>query len=103
MPSTARTDLKSRASPCTTMSFAAAIRPATLPTHDSPTAPDGDARLSPRPSVHALERKARRDDAATVHPVRDVDGVVLPVGAGDADQDRGPAPEAEAAFGPEIA
>src|SRR5204863_2514901 len=46
-------------------------------------------------SLERLERQAGRDDALAGALVDDVDRVVLPVGAGDAEEEREPAPEAE--------
>jgi hypothetical protein len=52
------------------------------------------------------ERKTRRDGFLAVEFVDDVDPVVGSVRAGDAEEDRCPAPEAEASFlfqlGPEV-
>src|SRR3989304_10631802 len=53
-------------------------------------------------STHGLDRQLRRHDLLAPARVDDVDGVVLPVGAGDAERDPRPAPEAELALGVEL-
>ena len=62
------------------------------PTRRRPTEPQ------PSSERERLERQLRRDDALAVPLVDDVDRVVLPVRARDADDDRRPAPEAEPAL-----
>ena len=52
--------------------------------------------VSSRPN--RAERKLARDHAVAATPVHDVDGVVLPVRAGDSEEEREPAPEAQPAL-----
>ena len=67
------------------------------PTGDPPASGEASwlaSPITPRGSSGSL----RRDDLPAVDRVGDVDRVVLAVGADDADEDRGPAPEAELAL-----
>src|SRR4029453_15865808 len=63
-----------------------------LPANEPPTA-----------LIDRFEREPRRDDGLAVTPVRDVDGVVLPIRSCDPDPQRQPAPETELPLRPQLA